>query len=148
MAAFAPEIRMEEQRTRMRMNPVATTGVRVSSDELLQGAVAMQSPLIGNHSLTGLEMAAPPQRVPVPMQDKAHDEMETYLRWRAVTQLAAVGVFILMLAGLALLPRSVSEQPSASVTPSVAAEAETQVARNQLAATPGEPSPEPPSSYP
>src|SRR5262249_62157823 len=89
----------------------------------------MQSPLIGHHSLTGLEMDAPRPRVAEPAQDKRDDE--TYLRWRAVSQFAAVGVLILMLVGLALLPRLVPEQPSASLTPSVQAGAETPVARNE-----------------
>jgi hypothetical protein len=97
----------------------------------------MQSPLIGNHSLSGLEMDAPPPRAAVPTQDKLDDEMARYLRWRAVSQLAAVGVFILVLVGLALFPGSVSEPPSTSVTPSM-----------QVAVTPNEPAPEPPSSFP
>jgi hypothetical protein len=108
----------------------------------------MQSPLIGNHSLTGLELDAPPPRVVVPTRDKHDDEMETFLRWRTASRLAAVGAFILMLVGLALLPRPVPEQPSTSVTPSVQAGAETPLARNQLAAIPDAPSPEPPSSHP
>jgi hypothetical protein len=36
MAASASDLRIEEQRTRMRRSPVATTGVRTSSDEPLQ----------------------------------------------------------------------------------------------------------------